>query len=258
MLIRIGFAHYHYRSRSPLSHIPSTRPPTMKTMLSVTLGLFVLNTITSNALPVFAGDEIIDDVLDVDPGLAVVGDDGLLDEGLLDEGLRDEGLGASTSSTRSDLTAVSLPSPQASAAGVLSLPASGSESVALALAAAALALNRNGQQHADAAPKKMGQKNPRRRENLRDLPVYVPGEAAPCIELLSAPVRLALARRCAASRAAWRWARRNESVRAAPLITSFPSNQRKASLPLAAAADAPPAPGEELIPTTSPKCLVCS
>ena len=74
----------------------------MKTMLSVTLGLFVLNTITSNALPVFAGDEIIDDVLDVDPGLAVVGDDGLLDEGLLDEGLRDEGLGASTSSTRSD------------------------------------------------------------------------------------------------------------------------------------------------------------
>ena len=65
----------------------------MKTMLSVTLGLFVLNAITSNALPVFAGDEIIDDVLDVDPGLAVVGDDGLLDEGLLDEGLRDEGLG---------------------------------------------------------------------------------------------------------------------------------------------------------------------
>ena len=65
----------------------------MKTMLSVTLGLFVLNAITSNALPVFAGDEIIDDVLDVDPGLAVVGDGGLLDEGLLDEGLLDEGLG---------------------------------------------------------------------------------------------------------------------------------------------------------------------
>ena len=64
----------------------------MKTMLSVTLGLIVLNAITSNALPVFAGDEIIDDVLDVDPGLAVVGD-GLLDEGLLDEGLLDEGLG---------------------------------------------------------------------------------------------------------------------------------------------------------------------
>ena len=64
----------------------------MKTMLSVTLGLFVLNAITSNALPVFAGDEFIDDVLDVDPGLAVVGD-GLLDEGLLDEGLLDEGLG---------------------------------------------------------------------------------------------------------------------------------------------------------------------